>query len=50
MGRVFNVTSVHRLLVLPFQLDRFYVEVFYNTATKTVSFVKGVADIDGIEA
>jgi hypothetical protein len=36
--------------VLLFQLDGFYVEVFYNTATETVSFVKSFEDMDGIEA
>ncbi len=36
--------------VLLFQLDGFYVEVFYNTATSTVSFVKSFDDMDGIEA
>lgn len=36
--------------VLLFQLDAFYVEVFYNTATETVSFVKSFEDMDGIEA
>lgn len=36
--------------VLLFQLDGFYVEVFYNTATATVSFIKSFNDMDGIEA
>jgi hypothetical protein len=36
--------------VLLFQLDGFYVEVFYNTATEMVSFVKSFEDMDGIEA
>jgi hypothetical protein len=36
--------------VLLFQLDGFYVEVFYNTTTATVSFVKSFEDMDGIEA
>ncbi len=36
--------------VLLFQLDGFYVEVFYNTATETVSFIKSFDDMDGIEA
>ncbi len=36
--------------VLLFQLDGFYVEVFYNTATHSVSFVKSFEDMDGIEA
>ncbi len=36
--------------VLLFQIDAFYVEVFYNTATDTVSFVKSFEDMDGIEA
>jgi hypothetical protein len=36
--------------VLLFQLDGFYVEVFYNTANATVSFVKSFEDMDGIEA
>lgn len=36
--------------VLLFQLDDFYVEVFYNTATATVSFIKSFNDMDGIEA
>jgi hypothetical protein len=36
--------------VLLFQLDGFYVEVFYNTTTSTVSFIKSFEDMDGIEA
>ena len=36
--------------VLLFQLDGFYVEVFYNTANNTVNFVKSFDDMDGIEA
>lgn len=36
--------------VLLFQLDGFYIEVFYNTATATVSFIKSFNDMDGIEA
>jgi hypothetical protein len=36
--------------VLLFQLDGFYVEVFYNTRTGVVSFVKSFEDMDGIEA
>lgn len=36
--------------VLLFQLDGFYVEVFYNTQTGVVSFVKSFEDMDGIEA
>lgn len=36
--------------VLLFQLDGFYVEVFYNGATATVSFIKSFNDMDGIEA
>lgn len=36
--------------VLLFQLDGFYVEVFYNTATSSVSFIKSFSDMDGIEA
>ena len=36
--------------VLLFQLDGFYVEVFYNSETATVSFVKSFDDMDGIEA
>ena len=36
--------------VLLFQIDGFYVEVFYNTATELVSFVKSFEDMDGIEA
>jgi len=36
--------------VLLFQLDGFYIEVFYNTATSTVSFIKSFNDMDGIEA
>lgn len=35
--------------VLLFQLDGFYVEVFYNTATNSVSFVKSFEDMDGLE-
>ncbi|RYZ50237.1 MAG: hypothetical protein EOO14_19585 [Chitinophagaceae bacterium] len=36
--------------VLLYQIDGFYVEVFYNTATGVVSFVKSFEDMDGIEA
>ena len=36
--------------VLLFQLHGFYVEVFYNTTTNTVSFIKSFEDMDGIEA
>jgi hypothetical protein len=36
--------------VLLFQLDGFYVEVFYNSATSTVKFIKSFNDMDGIEA
>jgi hypothetical protein len=36
--------------VLLYQIDGFYVEVFYNTATELVSFVKSFEDMDGIEA
>ena len=36
--------------VLLFQLHGFYIEVFYNTATSSVSFVKSFEDMDGIEA
>jgi hypothetical protein len=36
--------------VLLFQLNGFYVEVFYNTTTATVSFIKSFNDMDGIEA
>ena len=36
--------------VLLFQLDGFYIEVFYNTATATVSFIKSFNYMDGIEA
>lgn len=36
--------------VLLFQLDGFYVEVFYNTQRGVVSFVKSFEDMDGIEA
>lgn len=36
--------------VLLFQVDGFYVEVFYNTATNSVSFIKSFEDMDGIEA
>jgi len=36
--------------VLLFQLDGFYVEVFYNSATDAVSFIKSFSDMDGIEA
>ena len=36
--------------VLLFQLDGFYVEVFYDAATSTVSFIKSFNDMDGIEA
>ena len=33
-----------------FQLEGFYVEVFYNTATASTSFIKSFNDMDGIEA
>jgi hypothetical protein len=36
--------------VLLFQLDGFYVEVFYNSAMATVNFIKSFNDMDGIEA
>lgn len=36
--------------VLLFQLEGFYVEVFYNTTTNSVSFIKSFEDMDGIEA
>jgi hypothetical protein len=36
--------------VLLFQLDGFYVEVFYNTASDSISFIKSFEDMDGIEA
>lgn len=36
--------------VLLFQLDGFYVEVFYNSAADAVSFIKSFNDMDGIEA
>lgn len=36
--------------VFLFQLDGFYVEVFYNTATSRTSFIKSFNDMDGIEA
>ena len=36
--------------VLLFQLDGFYVEVFYNTATEMVSFIISFEDLDGLEA
>lgn len=36
--------------VLLFQLDGFYVEVFYDATTSTVSFIKSFNDMDGIEA
>lgn len=36
--------------VLLFQLDGFYVEVFYNSAMDAVSFIKSFNDMDGIEA
>lgn len=36
--------------VLLFQLDGFYVEVFYNSAADSVSFIKSFNDMDGIEA
>ena len=36
--------------VFLFQLEGFYVEVFYNTATTSVSFIKSFNDMDGIEA
>lgn len=36
--------------VLLFQLHGFYVEVFYNTSTEMVSFIKSFEDMDGIEA
>lgn len=36
--------------VFLFQLEGFYVEVFYNSATSSVSFIKSFNDMDGIEA
>ncbi|HET7896601.1 MAG TPA: hypothetical protein VFL47_03005 [Flavisolibacter sp.] len=36
--------------VFLFQLDGFYVEVFYNAATASTSFIKSFNDMDGIEA
>ena len=36
--------------VLLFQLEGFYVEVFYNTGTGVVNLVKSFDDMDGIEA
>lgn len=36
--------------VLLFQLEAFYIEVFYNSATNSVSFIKSFEDMDGIEA
>jgi hypothetical protein len=36
--------------VLLFQVDGFYVEVFYNASTTSVSFIKSFDDMDGIEA
>lgn len=36
--------------VFLFQLDGFYVEVFYNRSTARTSFIKSFNDMDGIEA
>ena len=36
--------------VLLYQIDGFYVEIFYNAATGIISFVKSFEDMDGIEA
>jgi hypothetical protein len=36
--------------VLLFQLDGFYVEVFYNNTADAISFIKSFNDMDGIEA
>jgi hypothetical protein len=36
--------------VLLYQIGGFYVEVFYNTATDSTSFIKSFEDLDGIEA
>lgn len=36
--------------VLLFQLDGFYVEVFYNSASDSINFIKSFNDMDGIEA
>jgi hypothetical protein len=36
--------------VLLYQVDGFYVEVFYSPTTDTINFIKSFEDMDGIEA